>query len=232
MVPRSHSPLRTYANRLTLALGALAMTFSPGCFRHTEVVTSMPNPIRSGGVTPNEIPVLQTNVERRHQIPAGSLADVAQLTQLDAGQACFRVTLRAMESGASGGWTDHGAWGISMLVGDGIEVVEPHVIVGERARQSYNGRVQQRVQTGQEQVCVDGDGNVRNPDSVTRDNPCGRWESRPVYDTQWVPARIHVISSTGDICFQHQGHVNASTPAITLKMQRQRRRLDFTWEFH
>ena len=45
-----------------------------------------------------------------------------------------------------------------------------------------------------------------------------------------VPGIVHVTTGQGRVCFENQGHISAQTQQITLKMQRTRRRLDFTWQ--
>lgn len=213
-----------------LALG-LASSLLGGCFRHSEVITTIANPFAAGGVMPNEVQQLSTNTEQQRQIPAGSLTDQAILTQMDANSACFNVQLRAIDEGGGQTWTDLRNWDVSLLV-DNLEMVDPTIELSPPVHNQYNGVSQQEVVVGQRQVCVDGNGNERPPQSVTQQNPCGRWESRNITEWRWMPAIVTVTTASANVCFQNQGHLTASTTAITLKMQRARRRLDFTWEFH
>lgn len=208
---------------LTLAL------LSIGCFRHTEVVTTINNPFRTGIVDSNRVSVEYASTERNHRIPPGSLSDAASLVQLDQNTACFDVTLHARESdnGGSQTWTDYGTWGVSLLVNE-FELVQPSIQMQQPTQQAYQGRVRQEVVVGERTVCVDRRGRERT--NVTQTNPCRRWETRPITDTQWVPGVVRITTGQGRICFQNQGQITAQTTQITLKMQRARRRLDFTWE--
>lgn len=212
-----------------LALG-LTSTLLGGCFRHAEVITTIGNPFVVGGVMPNEVQHLFASTEQQRQIPAGSLTDLAILTQMDASSACFNVQLRALDDGGGQTWTDLRNWDVSLLV-DNLEMVEPTIELSAPQHNQYNGVSLQEVVVGQRQVCVDANGNERPPQTVTQENPCGRWESRNITESRWMPAIVTVTTASANVCFQNQGHLTASTTAITLKMQRVRRRLDFTWEF-
>ena len=150
---------------------------------------------------------------------------------MDANESCFHVTLRALDGGNGQTWTDIPSWGMSLLT-DNVEIVEPTVQLDAPSQQQYNGRTRQRVQTGTQSMCVE-NGVARSRATVTSQNPCrGRWEQRPVYENRWVPAIITVTTASGLVCFQNQGNVTPETTLVTLKMEKNRRRLDFTWELN
>ena len=214
----------------SLALG-LASTLLGGCFRHAEVITTIANPFVAGGVMPNEVQHLYASTEQQRQLPPGSMTDLATLTQMDAAAACFSVQLRALDEGGGQTWTDLRNWEVSLLV-DNVEMVDPAIELHPPEHNQYNGVSLHDVVVGQRQVCLDGNGVERAPQTVTQENPCGRWETRNITESRWMPAVLTVTTASANVCFQNQGHLTASTAAVTLKMQRMRRRLDFTWEFH
>ncbi len=213
----------------SLALG-LASSLLSGCFRHAEVITTISNPIAAGGVMPNEVQHLFASTEQQRQLPAGSLTDQAILTQMDANSACFAVELRALDEGGGQTWTDLRNWNVSLLV-DNLEIVDPNIELSAPVHNQYNGVSQQEVVVGQRTVCVDQNGIERAANTVTQQNPCGAWQQRDVTEWRWMPAILTVTTASANVCFQNQGHLTAATTAITLKMERARRRLDFTWEF-
>jgi len=213
----------------SLALGLASMMLG-GCFRHAEVITTISNPFVAGGVMPNEVQHLYASTEQQRQLPAGSMTDLASLTQMDASAACFNVQLRALDEGGGQTWTDLRNWDVSLLV-DNLEMVDPAIELSAPQHSQYNGVSLQDVVVGQRQVCLDANGVERAPQTVTPENPCGRWERRNITESRWMPAVLTVTTASASVCFQNQGHLTASTAAITLKMQRARRRLDFTWEF-
>ena len=195
------------------------------------MIITIGNPFVVGGVMPNEVQQLAASTEQQRQIPAGSLTDQAILTQMDASAACFNVQLRALDEGGGQTWTDLRNWEVSLLV-DNLEMVDPTIELSAPEHNQYNGVSLQEVVVGQRQVCVDADGVERAPQTVTQENPCGRWDTRNITESRWMPAILTVTTASANVCFQNQGHLTASTAAVTLKMQRMRRRLDFTWEFH
>jgi hypothetical protein len=209
---------------------ALSSSLLGGCFRHAEVITTIGNPFVVGGVMPNEVQHLHASTERQRQIPAGSLTDQAILTRMDESAACFNVQLRALDEGNGQTWTDLRNWDVSLLV-DNVEMVDPTIELHPPEHNQYQGVSWQQVQVGQRQICVDRNGRERPPNTITQANPCGRWETRPITEGRWLPAIVTATTAAGEVCFQNQGYLSSTSAQITLKMERSRRRLDFTWEF-
>ncbi|MCA9536899.1 MAG: hypothetical protein KC593_24620 [Myxococcales bacterium] len=213
-----------------LPLAVTAVLGLSGCFRHAEVITTIGNPFVVGGVMPNTVQQLHASTENQRQIPPGSLTDEAILTRMDESAACFSVSLRAIDEGSGQTWTDLRNWNVSLLV-DNVEMVDPAIELHPPEHNQYQGVSWQQVQVGQRTVCVDRNGVERAPNTITQANPCGRWETRPIMEGRWLPALVTVTTATGEVCFQNQGYLTASSAQVTLKMERARRRLDFTWEF-
>ncbi|MCA9575278.1 MAG: hypothetical protein R3B40_12075 [Polyangiales bacterium] len=219
--------------RAPLALSLLLAATSAllgGCFRHAEVITTIGNPFVAGGVMPNDVQHLHASTENQRRIPAGSLTDQASLTRMDESAACFHVELRAIDEGNGQTWTDLRNWNVSLLV-DNVEMVDPNIELHPPQHAQYQGVSLQTVVVGERRVCVDERGRERPANTVTQANPCGRWESRPITESRWLPAIVTVTTAAGEVCFQNQGYLTANSTQVTLKMERARRRLDFTWEF-
>ncbi len=199
-------PTRPFARArhvLVVTSLALASALALGCFRHSEVVTTMGNPFVVGGVMPNEIQQLYASTERNRALPPGSMTDKAVLTQMDANAVCFQVELRALDEGGGQTWTDLRNWDVSLLTGE-IEMVEPSIELYPPTHNQYNGRTRQQVQVGQRQVCVDDRGRERPQRTVTQAAPCTRWETRPITESRWVPAILTVTTASANVCFQNQ----------------------------
>lgn len=207
---------------MALLIGLTATTiFLLGCLNRT-VITTIRHPLQTGQVDPNTVPHTYANQENNYALPPGTLNDEASLVQMDSSAACFDVTLNFIDDGEGQSWTDLRNWEITLDANPGdIRIVQPTVELYEPSAQQFQGQAPQEVEVGRSEECVKRDRNDR----------CTRWENRPIYETQWLPAIITVVTGGGRICFGNGGHVTTNTTSVKLNLHRPGRTVAFEWEF-
>jgi len=202
----------------TVAIGALGMLLG-GCVSRT-VVTTIPHPMQTGEIPANRISHQRVNDESHMALPPGTLDNSAEITRMDTEAVCFDTVLNWVDDGDGQTWTDLRNWEITLDLPNNARMVQPTVQLYEPSAQQYDGRVHQQVQTGVRDVCVGTD-----PKGA-----CVAWEQRPVYQWQWVPGIVTVVTGGGGICFDNQGYVTPATSEITLNLHRTGRTVSFAWE--
>lgn len=214
----------TFSSSHGLVLLALVAAIgASGCFVDRTVTTTLPHPMQTGQIQQNRVNHEYARTENNHRIPAGSLTDEATLTRMDAEAICATVQLRAVTDDDGQTWSDLRNWEITLLSAPGETVLTtPTVEMLPDTAQQFAGRVPQRVQTGTETVCTDRD---------DESGDCNRSETRPVYQTRWVPGTVTVVSGGGNICFANPGVVSTQTQVVTLRLHRPIRNLNFEWQF-
>ncbi|NOY92573.1 MAG: hypothetical protein GXP55_15375 [Deltaproteobacteria bacterium] len=214
----------TYRLSLSLMVAVLALG-AGGCFVDSTVATTIHNPLETGQIDQNVIPHQYPRQERNYALPAGSLNDQATLTRLDAEAVCFQVDLRAITTENGQTWSDLQNWNPTLALSPGETVLQgPTIQLSPSSAQQYAGRVPIRTQTGSEQVCTRRTGPRNN-------RRCDRWETRPIYQTRWVPGTVTVVTGGGSICFPNGGQITLATQAIDLRLRRTARSMNFEWDF-
>lgn len=184
------------ASRIFLVITVLA---SVGCGKRMDVIIR--NPLQVGVVDqPNTI-------EQRNGWQA-------TLTQLDANGMCFDVTFSDRQP--------HNPPDVSLesqllLMNSDGEWYRDAQIAEARQPQisSYQGTVPQQYQAGTVTECV----------SRYSNGQCNRWEERPRYVTQYVPATFYEAIGGGVVCFPNGGRVTTASERITFSINR----VNFRW---
>lgn len=204
-----------------LALSLTLAVASIGCVSRT-VVTTIPHPMQTGQISQNRIAHEYRNNENNQALPAGTLSDSAEIVRMDAEAVCFDVLLTIVDDGDGQTWTDLRNWEITLDLPGDQRMVQPNIQLADPVAQQYDGRVRQQVQTGIRKNCLAYDAHTA---------ACVQWEEQPVYEWQWVPGVVTVVSGGGGVCFGNQGFVTTGTSELKLNLHRTGRTIAFEWEF-
>ncbi|MEM1414512.1 MAG: hypothetical protein AAGH15_06415 [Myxococcota bacterium] len=227
-MPQQTTPQRTVSNRLRVLgplLGLAGLVAAAGastaCTR--TVSTTIPHPM-TAGLTVNEIPITYFSTERQRGLPQGTLSDTGQITQLDATTMCFAVRLSDIDSGQGTTWTALENFQISLdtdTAASELRVENPTLQNVQPVAQTYNGLNPIRVQTGERRRCV----------RENENGNCREWRREPIYETQYVPGPVNVVTGGGSICFGNQAFVTPETTRVELRLQRAGYTVTFEWNF-
>lgn len=172
--------------------------------------TTVRHPMNGGAVNPNVALVIEDEgTERAHGITPGSLRDEVALTQANAQQLCFEVTVRVPEDEQQ--WADMNSYLFQILSSDTESEPIENAQIAPRPVQSVvlPGERNEQIPTGGHRTyCASRDG---------RGN-CLEVRSEPIMRTIRVPTPRTVFIGGGQVCFANQGVLSPSTTWMRMRM--------------
>jgi len=182
---------------------------------------SIRHPLHVGQVDPNEVPFESRRDESPRGLPAGTLTDIASLTEVTPERVCVHTNLWSLDEVDSGRGV-YQNYRISMLNDqDGVENVDGQIQLEQPNVQAYQGHIAQQVPAGWRNVC-----------NTTRNGRCVSYRRVQVFRTIYVPHIWQVSQSGANICFPNGGFVTPATSRVALEVDGQGPgRMVFEWQF-
>jgi hypothetical protein len=189
--------------RRSIVLAISPFIFAAGCLGHADIMID--NPIASGQLQqPNEIIKPAPYAEAHHQLPPMSMDSKARILEMNGQRACFEVMLHSLQPGF-----DLRTLKQVLKGNPGDKFEGATVWPNPPQMRTYQGMVDERVPAGSETYCA-------SRDAAT--NVCLSWQTRPIYRYIQVPGPVNVYESTGKLCFDHRGAVNAQSERMILDL--------------
>ncbi len=206
-------------NRRTLFTVTVAALLAGAC-SSTHYV-HIRHPLQVGQVDPNEVPFNARHDESPRGLPAGTLVDVASLTEVTPERICLHANLWSLdevdpERGV------YQSYRIALLNDqDGVEMTDAQIQLEQPMSQAYNGHIAQQIQDGWRNVCAQ-----------YRNRSCVRWNREPVYRTIYIPHVWQVTNHPATMCFNNGGFITPATTRLALEVDGQGPgNMVFEWQF-